>query len=98
MGRSMKKVSLWSELVETIARISRSDSRRAKKILFHTFEFIGVKALREKQRVVIPGFGVFTRRTRIARVIRNPITAEPMIIPAMQTLGFRPSKWQKRNA
>lgn len=43
-------------------------------------------------RVSIPGFGVFTLRTRKERRVLNPRTKESMVLPATKTVGFRPAK------
>lgn len=43
-------------------------------------------------RVAIPGFGVFTVRTRKSRRVINPATKESMVLSATRTVGFRPAK------
>lgn len=52
---------------------------------------IGVE-LRVGRVVRLPGLGVFVRRLRKGRRIRHPETRELMQLPAMTTVGFRPSK------
>lgn len=42
--------------------------------------------------VKVRGFGVFTRKVRAARVMRNPKTNEPVSVPARPYIHFKPSK------
>ncbi|MEQ8316919.1 MAG: HU family DNA-binding protein [Phycisphaerales bacterium] len=45
----------------------------------------------EDGRVKITGFGAFTRRHREPRKGTNPLTGEPISIPASETCGFKAS-------
>lgn len=97
----------WNELVEGAASVGilpkypapghrRSVPKNvALKMLRSTFVVIAEKVL-HGERVVIPGFGVFTKRTRKARKVRNPQTHEMMELGSSTTIGFRCSKSIKR--
>jgi len=65
--------------------------KTAEAMLRATFNVIAEKAL-HGERVVIPGFGVFYKRTRKSRRIRNPQTLELMQLPRTVSIGFRTSK------
>lgn len=48
-------------------------------------------------RFTYPGFGTFTKKTRSARKGVHPQTLEPIEIPAMDTVDFKPSAEFKRS-
>jgi len=68
--------------------VPQKELERALKVAFTA---IAEEALHGR-KVVIPGFGVFSLRTRVARRVRNPVTKEMMQIPADRRIGFRCSK------
>lgn len=45
----------------------------------------------EGNTVAFSGFGTFEQKEKPERKMYNPTTKETMMIPARQTLGFRPS-------
>ncbi|MFI4892159.1 MAG: HU family DNA-binding protein [Phycisphaerales bacterium JB060] len=49
------------------------------------------KGLIEDGRVKLTGFGAFTRRHRSARNGTNPLSGEPIVIPASETCRFKAS-------
>lgn len=97
----------WKELVEGCASVGilpkypKPGTRRsvpkktAETMLRATFNVIAEKAL-HGERVSIPGFGVFYKRTRKSRRIANPQTKELMQLPATVSIGFRTSKQVSR--
>ena len=50
------------------------------------------KALKDKDKVVLVGFGTFSSSKRAAREGRNPLTGAPLKIPAKQVAKFVPGK------
>lgn len=44
------------------------------------------------EEVKISNFGVFYKKERLARKGTNPANGAPIVIPANNTIGFRPSK------
>lgn len=44
------------------------------------------------EEVKISNFGVFYKKARLARKGTNPSSGTPIVIPANNTVGFRPSK------
>jgi nucleoid DNA-binding protein len=69
--------------------------KQTKAALEALFTTIAENALHGKS-ISIPGFGVFTRRTRKARRIINPQTHQPMDLPESVYVGFRCSKSIRR--
>ena len=49
----------------------------------------------EGKEVKISNFGVFYKKERLARKGTNPSDGSPIVIPANNTVGFRPSKLMK---
>ena len=50
------------------------------------------KSLKNKEKVVLVGFGTFSASKRAAREGRNPLTGAPLKIPAKQVAKFVPGK------
>lgn len=44
------------------------------------------------EEIKISNFGVFYKKERLARKGTNPSNGAPIVIPANNTVGFRPSK------
>lgn len=51
-----------------------------------------VKTLKNGGEVSIAGLGIFSTKTRAARVARNPRTGESVNVPAMKVPKFRAAK------
>lgn len=51
-----------------------------------------VKTLKKGGEVSIAGFGIFSVKTRAARMARNPKTGEQVKVPATKVPKFRPAK------
>ena len=49
-------------------------------------------ALKDGEKIVLPGFGMFAVKTRPARQGRNPITGEVMAIPEVEMPAFKAGK------
>ena len=52
-------------------------------------------ALKNGEKVVLPGFGMFSVKTRPARQGRNPYTGENIAIPERKTPAFKAAKTLK---
>jgi DNA-binding protein HU-beta len=91
----------WSRPIESevgkaelVARLA-SNMKLTKKTTRQFVEEFGrvVRAIVERTgRLNLPGFGTFTRRTRKARRILNPINGEWIQLPEAVSVGFRVSK------
>lgn len=68
--------------------LSIADVEKAIK----NYEEVIESTLKSGEKVVSIGFGTFDIKQTVARNGRNPQTGKPMIIPAKQTIRFRPGK------
>ena len=78
-------------LVAKEARLTKKDATNAVNAAFDGI----LEALANGEEVRIAGFGSFEVKTHIARTGMNPITKEPIQIPAMQAIAFRAGKGDK---
>ena len=80
----MKKV----ELIESVAKkagLTKADAGRAVDAFVE-----GVtKGLKKEGRVALVGFGTFSAKKRAAREGINPLTKQPMKIPAKNVVSFK---------
>ncbi|MBQ8472307.1 MAG: HU family DNA-binding protein [Bacilli bacterium] len=80
----MKKVELV-EAVATNAGLTKADATRA---IDATFDAI-TEALKKGDKITLIGFGTFSVSKRDARTGRNPLTGEPVNIPARNAVTFK---------
>ena len=78
-------------LVSKESRLTKKDATNAVDAVFDSI----LEALANGEEVRIAGFGSFEVKTHIARIGMNPITKEPIQIPAMQAIAFRAGKGAK---
>jgi DNA-binding protein HU-beta len=84
-----------SELVQQLsdsAGLSRADAQRAVDSLFSADDGIIARALKNGEKVQIPGFGSFETRRREARKGRNPRTGKEIDIGPSTSAAFRVGK------
>lgn len=82
---------------DLIRKISRRGEMAQNRALIHKFLEAVKSATWRSGRFEIPDFAVFTVRKAKARTIRNPITHEPMRLPAQRAVKARVSKdWRTR--
>ena len=79
------------ELIEKMAEISGLTKKDAGQALEAFIEAIET-SLKSKDKVTIPGFGVFDISERKARTGRNPQTGAEIKIPAMKSPKFKVGK------
>ena len=79
------------QLIEAVASQLGDTKAAASRAVDAVIESI-TNGLKVDQNVTIVGFGTFTKKTRKARVGRNPVTREPIQIKASNTVGFKPSQ------
>ncbi len=77
-----------TELVEKIAQDTGLGRRQADEALRAALNAI-TDAVAAGERVTIPGFGTFERRTRAARRGRNPQTGDTIRIARSQVPAFK---------
>lgn len=82
----MKKTDLIAAIAEG-AGISKA---AAKAALDSTLTAI-TNAMKEDDKVILPGFGTFSTSVRAARTGINPKTKEEITIPEKTVMKFKPS-------
>lgn len=87
MSREKAEVVTQAELVELVADygLSKADALR---VLRHIGIHI-VYSARAGKKVRFPELGIFSLVERKARTARNPITGEPVEVPAKRKIAFR---------
>jgi DNA-binding protein HU-beta len=78
------------DLVETVAREAGLTAAQADAALTAALDGVA-GAVAAGEKVTLPGFGTFERRSRAARSGRNPQTGEALEIAATVTPGFKPA-------
>ena len=78
-------------LAEIIAEKEGLTKKVATEIIDVMFEEI-TKTLKNGEKVDIPGFGKFVVNESKARTSKNPMTGEPIQVPASRKPKFRPAK------
>jgi DNA-binding protein HU-beta len=80
-----------TELVDAVAQamgLSRADSQRTVEGVLDAI----ADGIAKQGKVLIQGFGTFTKKQRKARKGRNPQTKEEITIPASTTVTFKPGQ------
>lgn len=77
------------ELIDAVAASTGQTKRLVADVLDDTIVTIQ-KQVKKGERVSLPGFGTFERRSRAARKARNPQTGETIKVRASKVPAFRP--------
>ena len=77
-----------TELVEFIAAEAGVSKAEAGRVLDATLAGI-TKGLKKDGKVALVGFGTFSSKKRASREVINPLTKEPMKIPAKNVVSFK---------
>lgn len=83
-----------TELVESIAKKAGITKDAAAKAV-NAFTEAVVESLKNRDKVVIAGFGTFEAKARAERVAHNPRTNAEMTIPATTVPVFKAGKTLK---
>ncbi|OGK31814.1 DNA-binding protein [Candidatus Roizmanbacteria bacterium RIFCSPLOWO2_02_FULL_43_10] len=84
-----------ADLVAQVAKKANLTSKASKDAVNGVFDTIA-DALRNREKVVVTGFGTFLVRHRASRKGRNPQTGAEIQIPASDTPGFSAGKRLKK--
>ena len=76
------------ELVDYVAETANVSKAEASRVVDAVLAGI-TKGLKEEGKVSFVGFGTFTSKKRAAREGINPLTKEPMKIPAKNVDSFK---------
>lgn len=79
------------KIVELISSELKVSQVLTKKIVQMTFDLI-VDTLVQNGRIELRKFGVFEVKTRKPRKARNPVTGDPVQVPAKNVVTFQPGK------
>jgi len=82
------------DLVEAVAKKAGISKKAAGEAVNAVVGFV-VSALKQGDKVTIPGFGTFSVAERAARTGRNPKTLEEIKIPAKKVPKFKAGKGLK---
>jgi DNA-binding protein HU-beta len=83
-----------TELIDALASDTSSERKDAKQFL-DALTAIVERVIREGGEVPLKGLGKFKVQNRKARVGRNPLTGEPVQIPAKTVVKFTVAKQLK---
>ena len=86
----MNKAELILEVAER-ANLSKGEAENAVEEMISIIE----KELIKGNDVKLSGFGVFSKKTRLARKGTNPSSGDIIVIPENNTVSFRRSKLLK---
>ena len=81
-----------SELIDAVAEHTPQISKRDAAVVVDTIFDSLAKALQRGERVEIRGFGSFQIKIHPAHEGRNPVTGQPMPIPARRRPLFKAGK------
>ena len=77
-----------TELVEYVAENANVSKAEASRVVDAVLAGI-TEGLKKDGKVAFVGFGTFTSKKRAAREGINPLTKEPMKIPAKNVISFK---------
>ena len=77
-----------TQLVEYVAETANVSKAEAARVVDAVLEGI-TNGLKKEGKVTFVGFGTFTAKKRAAREGINPLTKEPMKIPAKNVVSFK---------
>jgi len=86
----VNKADLIAELAERMG----GDHQLATEALENTLDII-VRTVASGESITIMGFGIFEKKSRAARVARNPHTGESIPVPPTYSPVFRPGQYFK---
>ncbi len=86
----MNKAELIARIAEK-AGLTKTQAEDAFSALFETIS----EALVKQDKIMIPGFGGFSSKKRLARKGRNPSTGEEMLIKESMVANFKPASQLK---
>lgn len=83
-----------ADLVVAITEKTDLSKVEVESVIDEFLQFVESEIIKGKE-VKISNFGVFYKKARLARKGTNPSDGSPIVIPANNTVGFRPSKMLK---
>lgn len=87
----MNKTELIAATAEKTG-LPKTSVTKVVDALFSTTDGVIAETLAAGDKVALIGFGSFESRTRSARTGTNPLTKEPLTVPARNTPAFKAGK------
>ncbi len=78
------------DLADLVQQHFEANRRQALDFVDIFFDTI-TNAVASGEKVSIAGFGIWEKKTRAARIARNPMTGAPVKVPAKTVAKFRPA-------
>jgi DNA-binding protein HU-beta len=66
--------------------------KEADQMISDVFDAVSAATSEVGSRIMVRGFGTFTKRVRAARQARNPATGEIIQVAERKALAFKPAK------
>ena len=85
----MDKAQLCAHMVEHFAGSERRLRRDAAREFIEELQRVCERQLLEVGEFTVPGVAKLVVQKRRARRVRNPVTGQPIVIPARQVVGAR---------
>lgn len=83
-----------TDIVNVVTEKTDLSKNEVELVVEEFLQLIEDEILKGKE-VKLSNFGVFYKKERLARKGTNPSDGSPIVIPANNTVGFRPSKTLK---
>lgn len=80
-----------AQFVALVAYRLRLTKKSAGALVEVVFQEVAA-AVRDGERLSVPGFGVFKMRSRAAREVLDPQTGKRISLPVTRVVGFRAAK------
>ena len=90
-GHQKDKVMSKKDLIDAVAKDADLTKDKAATVVDAVIKHIG-EVMKKGEEVRIPGFGTFKVSKRAARTGKNPLTKEPIKIPASNVPKFQAAK------
>jgi DNA-binding protein HU-beta len=78
-----------AELIDAVANATGETKRTVQGVVDTLVDTVQ-KQVKKGEKVTLPGFGTFSRRSRAARTARNPRTGEEIKVKAAKVPAFKP--------
>lgn len=83
----MNNKEFISELSSHVGDISQAEIQKNVNVLIKSV----LSILSDENSLAIQGFGIFSVKKRLERVVLNPRTKQKMLVPPKMVLVFKPS-------
>ena len=82
------------EFIAELAERTGYSTKDTQKLASNLIDAMG-DAFQEDNSILIPNFGVFETKKKMARIMVNPATGQRMLVPPKLVLSFKPNQTWK---